>query len=192
MPIFAPMGIHHDNWPAVISLMTGMLAKEVVIGTLNNLYSQMHQLNHLWQVAVPIDFWQTGQQAFVTMSHHLKILFGLSGDVVETQATGRALPEHLQQYFGSATAAYAYLLFILLYMPCVSTMAAIRQEANRRLMWFSIVWSLCLAYGAAVMFYQIATRLESAQPFFIYLGGTGILVAVLLVSIGGRRALSHS
>lgn len=192
MPIFAPMGIHHDNWPAVISLMTGMLAKEVVIGTLNNLYSQMHQLNHLWQVAVPIDFWQTCQQAFVTMSQHLKILCGLSGDVVEAQTTGRALPELLQQYFGSATAAYAYLLFILLYMPCVSTMAAIRQEANRRLMWFSIVWSLGLAYGAAVVFYQIATRLEWVQPIFIYLGGTGILVAVLLVSIGGRRALSHS
>jgi len=192
MPIFAPMGIHHDNWPAVISLMTGMLAKEVVIGTLNNLYSQMHQMNHLLQVAAPIDFWQTGQQAFVTMYHHLKILCGLSGGAVETQTAGRALPELLQQYFGSATAAYAYLLFILLYMPCVSTMAAIRQEANRRLMWFSIAWSLVLAYGAAVVFYQIAIRIEWIQPFFIYLGGMGVLVAVLLVSIGGRRAFSHS
>ncbi len=198
MPIFAPMGIHHDNWPAVISLMTGMLAKEVVIGTLNNLYSQMHQLAHTLQIVTPVDFWQTSQQALATMYEHFKILCGLSGGQADIQAAGMALPDLLQQYFGSAIAAYAYLLFILLYMPCVSTMAAIRQEANRRLMWFSIVWSLGLAYSAAVIFYQIASRIVLVPSLFLYFGGAGILV-VLLIGIGlryvkseARRAFSNS
>ncbi|TAK76362.1 MAG: Fe(2+) transporter permease subunit FeoB, partial [Gammaproteobacteria bacterium] len=34
-PIFAPMGLHTDNWPATVGLVTGILAKEVVVGTLN-------------------------------------------------------------------------------------------------------------------------------------------------------------
>src|SRR5262249_22678223 len=40
-PIFTPMGIHADNWPATVGLVTGVLAKEVVVGTLNTLYSQV-------------------------------------------------------------------------------------------------------------------------------------------------------
>src|SRR5207248_1705410 len=39
-PVLAPMGIEQDNWPAAVGLLTGVLAKEVVIGTLNTLYSQ--------------------------------------------------------------------------------------------------------------------------------------------------------
>ncbi len=35
------MGVTPDNWPATVGLMSGMLAKEVVIGSLNTLYSQV-------------------------------------------------------------------------------------------------------------------------------------------------------
>ena len=38
-PIFEPMGITEDNWPATVGLVTGIFAKEVVVGTLNSLYS---------------------------------------------------------------------------------------------------------------------------------------------------------
>ncbi|HRE31218.1 MAG TPA: nucleoside recognition domain-containing protein, partial [Candidatus Berkiella sp.] len=38
VPLFAPLGIEEDNWPAAVGLLTGVLAKEVVIGTLNSLY----------------------------------------------------------------------------------------------------------------------------------------------------------
>ena len=38
-PVFEPFGIEEDNWPASVSLFTGLLAKEAVIGTLNSLYS---------------------------------------------------------------------------------------------------------------------------------------------------------
>ena len=102
-PIFAPMGLSNESWPATVGLMTGMLAKEVVIGTLNSLHADLHQL------------------------------------------------------FDGQAGAYAYLLFVLLYIPCVSTMAVIRQESSRRLMWFSIGWSSLVAYSAAVLFYQLAT-----------------------------------
>lgn len=197
MPIFSPMGIHADNWPAVISLMTGMLAKEVVIGTLDNLYSQMANVSHGLQAVMPIDFWQICQQAVLSIYDHLQTLFGWSAQQTDGAAIG-TLPEQLRQHFGSSMAAYAYLLFILLYIPCVSTMAAIRQEATRRLMWFSIVWSMGLAYGAAVFFYQIATWVSPIQPVIMYrIGGCLVLALVLWTGIhllkqGGQRALGNS
>ena len=40
-PIFAPIGIKDENWPATVGIFTGLLAKEVVVGTLDAIYSQI-------------------------------------------------------------------------------------------------------------------------------------------------------
>lgn len=105
-PLFAPMGITQDNWPATVGLLTGLLAKEVVMGTLNTLYQ--HQT--------------------------------------------------LQQAFHSSASLYAYLTFLLLYLPCISTMTAIKQETSARWMWISMFGSLLIAYGTATLTYWIFSR----------------------------------
>ena len=53
-------------------------------------------------------------------------------------------------------AAFAMMLFILLYFPCISTLATIKQEIGRRWMWFSLLYSTVLAWIVATVFYQIA------------------------------------
>lgn len=40
-PVFEPFGVERENWPASVSLFTGLLAKEAVIGTMNSLYSMV-------------------------------------------------------------------------------------------------------------------------------------------------------
>ncbi|MCF8501558.1 MAG: ferrous iron transport protein B, partial [Rhodospirillum sp.] len=40
-PLFRPMGLTDDNWPAVVGIVTGLFAKEAVVGTLDALYSPM-------------------------------------------------------------------------------------------------------------------------------------------------------
>ena len=40
-PLFAPMGLREDNWPAVVGIFSGILAKEVVVGTLDSLYTRV-------------------------------------------------------------------------------------------------------------------------------------------------------
>ncbi|SHK82529.1 ferrous iron transport protein B [Fibrobacter sp. UWB12] len=40
-PVFEPFGVESNNWPASVSLFTGLLAKEAVIGTMNSLYSMV-------------------------------------------------------------------------------------------------------------------------------------------------------
>jgi len=117
-PLVMPMGITAENWPATVGLLTGVLAKEVVIGTLNTLYVPMGAA--------------TGDPTapfFAAMTH----------------------------YFDGGIGAFAYLLFILLYMPCVSTVSAISKEIGSRWAIWSVLWTTGLAYGAAVGFYQAAT-----------------------------------
>lgn len=158
-PIFAPMGLQQDNWPATVGLLTGMLAKEVVIGSLNALYTQLGHLSEI--TPVHFDFLGALQAALWSIPQNLAHLgHALSNPILASlpfDANAQSSYGMMVKRFDGQAGAYAYLLFILLYIPCVSTMAVIRQEANRRLMWFSIIWSLIVAYCSAVLFYQLAT-----------------------------------
>lgn len=159
-PLFAPMGIQADNWPATVGLVTGVLAKEVVVGTLNTLYAQLGHFAltngdghfHLW----------TGlQQAWQSIPQNLAQL----GDVFShpvlaktpTNPVAQSVYGLMYQQFDGRIGAFAYLLFILLYFPCISTTAAMLRELHRGWAIFSILWMTGIAYGAAVIFYQAAT-----------------------------------
>jgi ferrous iron transport protein B len=53
-----------------------------------------------------------------------------------------------------ALAAYAFLIFVLLYTPCVVTIAAEKQELGARWMWFSVIGQFGLAWLAALVVFQ--------------------------------------
>lgn len=141
-PLFAPMGIGLENWPAAISLVTGTMAKEIVIATLNTLYSQMPEMTM-----------QTIQHASNPHFLFLNQWFVLPSDTHLSLHSRHSLV----YAFGGGFSAYAYLLFVLLYIPCISTLAIIRQEVGRFWQWFALIWSLWLSYSIATLFYQLAT-----------------------------------
>ncbi len=158
-PVFSPMGLNPDNWPATVGLLSGLLAKEVVVGSLNTLYTQLSG----WSSITSSGFDCLGllQEAVRSIPLHLAALgqaclHPLAATAPNTE-NARLVYGMMSQRFDGQAGAYAYLLFILLYIPCVSTMAAIRQEASRQLMWFSVGWSFIVAYAAAVLYYQLAT-----------------------------------
>ncbi|WP_338034422.1 Fe(2+) transporter permease subunit FeoB [Legionella cardiaca] len=164
-PVFAPMGLHQDNWPATVGLLTGMLAKEVVVGSLNSLYAQ---LGHFGQLSAGnFDFWGSLQSAFWSIPQNLSELGqALLNPLVASAPDGdlsQSVYGMMVERFDGKAGAYAYLVFILLYIPCVSTMAVIRQEASRKLMWFSVIWSFVVAYMSAVLIYQLATFVSHPQ-----------------------------
>ena len=51
--------------------------------------------------------------------------------------------------------AYTFMLFVLLYFPCIATVATLRREAGRRWAWFTVIHSLLLAWLVAFGVYQI-------------------------------------
>jgi ferrous iron transport protein B len=185
-PLFSPMGITQDNWPATVGLLTGMLAKEVVVGSLNSLYSQMDQVGQFQ--AANFDFLGSLKMAFLSIPQNLSQL----GDALLNPILASAPQNEVSQAvygtmfkkFDGQAGAFAYLLFILLYIPCVSTMAAIRQEANSKWMWFSIAWALFVAYALAVLFYQWARFSMHPEQSLIW---TLLLGLVLVLFITGMR-----
>lgn len=172
-PLFSPMGLHQDNWPATVGLLSGMLAKEVVVGSLNSLYAQMGHLSQ--SVMTSFDFWGNMKAAFWSIPDNFSQLSSAFLNPIAASVSqgdlSRSVYGVMYQHFDGQAGAFAYLLFILLYIPCVSTMAAIRQEVNAKFMWFSIGWSFLVAYASAVVFYQLATFKAHPEATLMWLLG---------------------
>ena len=129
-PIFTPLGIKQENWPATVGLLTGVMAKEVVIGSLNSLYAQVGGYDS--QTNPTTTFSAGLMAALQSVPDNLRALpQALSNPIVASAADDSVDAKTygmLRHEFASTTAAVAYLLFILLYFPCISTMAAVKRE----------------------------------------------------------------
>ena len=154
-PIFHPMGIEDKNWPATVGLLTGVLAKEVVIGTLNSLYGLEDKLENKSENN---NFILKLKKAFKTIPDNIQSLGAAflnpisQADQMSVEGFGV-----LNHHFGTVHAAFAYLLFVLLYFPCVSTTAAMVREVKKYWAIFSVCWTTLLAYSVAVLYFQVAT-----------------------------------
>ncbi|MFO7494178.1 MAG: ferrous iron transport protein B [Desulfobacterales bacterium] len=109
-PVFAPIGI---SWRGGVALLTGFVAKEIVISTLGVLHA------------------------------------------VDSADGGDALQRALHRTGMTPLSALAMMVFVLLYLPCLATIAAIRRETGSlRWMFFSIAYSTSLAWLAAFGVWQ--------------------------------------
>ncbi|MDU6683935.1 MAG: Fe(2+) transporter permease subunit FeoB [Enterobacteriaceae bacterium] len=193
-PILEPIGVHGDHWQATVGLVTGAMAKEVVVGTLNSLYTAEHIQKADFNpaeyrlsdelIAALNETWTSLKNTF-SLSVLANPIEASKGDGEMAEGTMGVMSEK----FGSAAAAYSYLIFVLLYTPCISVMGAIARESSRGWMGFSVLWGLNIAYSLATLFYQIVSFHE--HPLFSL---TCILAVILfnVVVIGGlRRARSR-
>jgi ferrous iron transport protein B len=161
-PIFAPMGLQIDNWPATVGLATGILAKEVVIGTLNTLYTQM---GHLAAGGTEtFQFWGNLSAALHSIPDNVAQLGSAFSNPILAKAPIHSVTQGvyglMYRQFDGQRGAFAYLLFVLLYFPCISTLAVMLRELHKGWSIFSGLWMTGVAYGSAVCFYQAATWLR--------------------------------
>jgi ferrous iron transport protein B len=190
-PVFAPMGEQADNWPATVGLVTGVLAKEVVVGTLNTLYTQLGHASPLLN-GEALHFWASLKAAIESIPNNFAQLGDAFSNPVLAKAPIHALDQTayglMYQRFDGQVGAFAYLLFVLLYFPCISTTAAMLREVHRGWSVFSIVWMTGVAYGVAVLFYQSATWLRHPLASSFWIVG---IVAIFFGTIGLIRWLAE-
>ncbi len=184
-PVFTPMGIQKKNWPATVGLFTGIFAKEAVVGTLNSLYEKGGEA---MQEEEEFDFWSGIEDACVTLGDGIGEIFSAMGDplgfgdvgqnqdeAAESLEVHKATFGDMLKKFGSTSAAYAYLLFILIYVPCVAAVGAIYRETT--LGWTVLVsaYLTILAWCVATIYYQLAN-------FFAHPGSSS---SIILLTAGG-------
>lgn len=205
-PLFAPMGIEPDNWPAVLGVFSGVLAKEVIVGTLDSLYGRLAAEESGTVGPKPFDLGRDLWRALTSVTDNLAKLgerltdpLGLRlGDLsdLEGAASGQGVRAGtfgaMAERFDGRAGAFAYLLFVLLYFPCVATLGAIVREAGAAWAGFVALWTTGVAYFTATLFYQTATfgRDPGSAGFWIAasLLVFGITLSALRLWAGAGRA----
>ncbi|MBN2702954.1 MAG: Fe(2+) transporter permease subunit FeoB [Pontiellaceae bacterium] len=201
-PVFRPMGIEDENWPATVGLFTGIFAKESVVGTLDAIYSQMEETEaEASAEEESFDFGQGIADAFAAipagfkdLGHNLLDPLGLSGAVDEVEtASDQERYTTMVKHFGEhgSQAALAYMLFILIYAPCVAAMAAIAREIGMRWMVFAVSYLTVLAWIVSTLFFQSSTFAAHPASSAGWIGGCLAMLAALMIGLraaGNRGA----
>ncbi|MDZ4991424.1 ferrous iron transport protein B [Clostridium perfringens] len=102
-PIFAPLGF--GDWQASVSLLTGLMAKETIISTMEVIYK---------------------------------------GDLV-----------HMLPQFFTAISAYSFMVFVLLYTPCISVVGVMKKEYGGKFTILSVIFQFVVAWVSAFIIYHI-------------------------------------
>ncbi|NQU38794.1 MAG: Fe(2+) transporter permease subunit FeoB [Lentisphaerae bacterium] len=174
-PVFYPMGLTPENWPGAVGLFAGLFAKEAVVGTLDTLYSQIDANEALAAGDTveeePFEFWRGVGAAFAAIPAGFEG-FGASlvdplglriGDLSDTATATEAMNVHsstvssMARFFDGRVGAVAYLLFILIYAPCVAAIGAIFKETNMKWTVFAVSYLTLLAWIAGTLYYQVGT-----------------------------------
>jgi len=190
---FEPMGIHENNWVATVGIFTGVLAKEAVVGTLDALYGQLETSDS--PIEKPeFDLQNALTAACLTVPKNLsevtnRLLDPLGLNVGNLENTAEAASAQnvnaatftaMQHSFDGQAGAFAYLLFILLYAPCVAATAAIYRETSAGWAAFTVAWTTGIAYITATIFYQTATFSKHPESSLSWiLGLSSLLIAVI-------------
>jgi len=124
-PVIRPLGF---DWKIGVSIITGLAAKEIVVGSMGVLY----------QSDLAAD------ETSVSLQTKLQEQVHTSG------------PEIGQKVF-TPLVAYSMMLFILIYFPCVAVIAAIRREASWQWSVFTMVYTTVLAWIVAFATFQIGS-----------------------------------
>ena len=118
------------DWKMSVSILTGIAAKEVVVSTMGVLYQTDHE-----------------RGSAETLTQRMKSEIYLDG-----RKKG-------QNVFNPAV-GLSFMVFILLYFPCIATIAAIRKESGTwRWAIFSIIYSTALAWIMSFIVYQVGRLL---------------------------------
>lgn len=204
-PVFEPMGVQQDNWPATVGIFTGVFAKEAVVGTLDALYTSMARDSAKGEPEEPYSLSAGVTRALASVPAKLSELggalsdpLGLNvGDVDNEKLAAQEREVHTSTFgqmrllFGTAAAGMAYLLFVLLYLPCVAAMGAVYRETNLRWTLLVAAWSFTMAWGGGTLYYQAARLSSGAAPQALgWLIGIPLVAAVLvgILRVYGRRS----
>ncbi|AXV36881.1 MAG: ferrous iron transport protein B [Methanobacteriaceae archaeon] len=133
-PVFEPLGF--GEWQATVAIIYGFLAKEVVVSTFGILYGIGEESS---------DESASSEEA----------------PAEETSAEEETAPEEdpgfiaaIQELF-TPLSAYAFMVFVLLYIPCLATLAVIKRETNS---WkwptFAAGYTFVVAYVVSLIVYQ--------------------------------------
>ena len=161
-PVFAPLGF--GRWQASGALITGFVAKEVVIATMAQIYRV--DLPAAADAPPPpfvedvVLIGTSFVQATIDTVKSIPLVIGINLFGTQAQEAPTALMKAVHADFDASSAGHgalaglAFMVFVLLYTPCVTAVAAAKHELGTRWMWVSVLGQLAIAWLVALIVFQ--------------------------------------
>lgn len=180
-PVFQPLG--WGEWKPTMATITGLIAKENVVGTFGVLYADggSGEEEAAEEPAAPAEAQEmspAGQELQASLAQASGESAAEAEEEEDEDAEIRETGDRLVQA-GAFTflSAFSFMIFNLLCAPCFAAMGAIRREMNSaRWTFFAIGYMCALAYCLAFLIYQLGAWLYAEASF-----GIGQALAVLLL-----------
>jgi len=160
-PVFAPLGF--GSWQASGALISGFVAKEVVVATLAQVYrvelpaAATPPTTLLEDAALVVtSFGQAMLDTLKSIPRMVGIDLAGADDAAEPTALMRAVQTDFAAASGGhgALAGLAFMVFVLLYTPCMAAVAAAKHEFGVKWMWVSVLGQFAVAWLAAFIVFQ--------------------------------------
>ena len=156
-PVFAPLGF--GEWQTAGALVTGFMAKEVVVSTMSQIYAggtaEETQDAPAATLRDDLEIIVGGFLAAVADAGRilLSLIPGVDLAVDSAEPQDSTLTAALREHF-TPLSAFSFLVFVLLYVPCIATIGAIHHEFGRWWAVTSAVYQTAVAWLAAFLVYQ--------------------------------------
>jgi ferrous iron transport protein B len=160
-PVFKPLGF--GEWEMSGSLVTGFVAKEVVVSTM----MQVYEVEEAAEAAEATTFFEDLGEVLTSFVgavwdtiRSIPLIVGIDVFEGEDEAEQTALMQSIETGFNDASgghgalASVSYMAFVLLYTPCMVAVAAERKELGSKWTWFSIVGQLVVAWVVSFIIFQ--------------------------------------
>ena len=165
-PVFRPIGF--NSWKQTVATVTGLVAKEEVVGTFGVLYN----------------YDATAEQAVDEETGEL--LFDENGEPVMAELSeegeeiwGRVYEDFNRDGYG-AMVGFAFMTFNLLCAPCFAAIGAIKREMNnRKWTWAAIGWMTGWAYAISMIIYNVCGLFFGVPFSFWTVVGIALLAGIV-------------
>lgn len=153
-PVLKPIGL--GNWEAASALITGVIAKEIVVGTMGIIYAaEVEEEAEEGQPTFTEDLKGVGTSFVSAVGEAFGNVFSTFGIAsLQAEEEQEGLRAVIQSSFSPLT-AYAFMAFVLLYMPCVVVLIAMRHEfMTWKWSGIAFAYQMVLAWIVAFVIYQ--------------------------------------
>ena len=212
-PVFEPFGVERDNWPASVALFTGLFAKEAIVGTLNSLYAiegtgDTNVAGEAGALAAAdaapeetaadegFSLKSTVKEALVSVPANLVEVFtsianplGVKDAIDESENAGNeGAYKTMQAHFNLGRfQVLAYLLFILLYVPCLAAMGTAFRELGRFYGTLMMTLQTIIGWSLSVLFFQVTCGHSTAWIVTSVALLAGVVVALVVIGRDQRK-----
>ena len=199
-PVFEPFGVEKDNWPASVALFTGLFAKEAIVGTLNSLYSIEDQsAEEPAEEGEDFSLKATAKEALISIPVNLSEVFGKlanplgvedaieESEDAENEDVASAVNGMRAHFSLGKFQVFAYLLFILLYVPCLAALGTAFRELGKFYGTLMVTFQTIIGWSLSVLFFQITV---GGSPLWISIAASllvGVVIALFLIGRNQKK-----